>query len=368
MLEITDKRLFTPGPLTTSAAVKQAMLYDLGSRDEAFIAIVAQIRAKLLEVAGLTRENGYEAILMQGSGTFGLEAIVGSVVPPDGTLLVLVNGAYGERVVRIAEVLKIPVLALRCAENAVPDVDTLDATLTRHPEVTTVSMVHCETTTGILNPVEAIGRVVHRHRQTFIVDAMSSFGAVPVDLEASHIDFLATSANKCLEGVPGFAIVLARRAALLATEGYARSLSLDLLAQWRGLERNGQFRFTPPTHTLLAQAQALRELEDEGGVAGRAARYQANHRVVMEGMKALGFKPYLDPRHQSYIITSFLYPDAQGFDFKAFYRQLSDRGFVIYPGKLTRAECFRIGNIGRLDEADMHGLIKAVGQLVADWE
>jgi 2-aminoethylphosphonate-pyruvate transaminase len=347
--------------------VKQAMLHDLGSRDEAFIEVVAQIRAELLNIAGTSREDGFEAILMQGSGTFGLEAIVGSVVPPDGALLVLVNGAYGERVVRIAEVLKIPVLTLRCAEDTVPDMDALDATLARHPEVTTVSMVHCETTTGILNPVAAIGKVVHRHGRTFIVDAMSSFGAIPVDLEASHIDFLATSANKCLEGVPGFAIILARRAALLATEGYARSLSLDLLAQWRGLERNGQFRFTPPTHTLLAHAQALRELAEEGGVAGRAARYRANHRVVMEGMKALGFRPYLDPRHQSYIITSFLYPDAPGFDFEAFYEQLSDRGFVIYPGKLTRAECFRIGNIGRLGEGDMHGLLEAVGQLVEAW-
>jgi 2-aminoethylphosphonate-pyruvate transaminase len=198
MLETTDKLLFTPGPLTTSAAVKQAMLHDLGSRDEAFIEVVAQIRAELLNIAGTSREDGFEAILMQGSGTFGLEAIVGSVVPPDGALLVLVNGAYGERVVRIAEVLKIPVLTLRCAEDTVPDMDALDATLARHPEVTTVSMVHCETTTGILNPVAAIGKVVHRHGRTFIVDAMSSFGAIPIDLAAWGIDYLISSPNKCL--------------------------------------------------------------------------------------------------------------------------------------------------------------------------
>ena len=355
-----DKPLFPPGPLTTSRTVKQAMLRDLGSRDYEFIELVSHVRESLLRLAGVSKQTGWEAVLMQGSGTFGLEAALSSAVAPNGKLLVLVNGAYGERLARIATVHHIETTVLRCPEDNTPDPREVDRLIREDPAISAVAIVHCETTSGIMNPVEAVGAVVKAHGLTCFVDSMSAFGAVPLDLEASAVDFLISSANKCLEGVPGFAFVLCRRAALEATEGWARTLSLDLLAQWRGLEANGQFRFTPPTHALLALAQALRELEVEGGVAGRAARYRRNHERLVAGMRATGFEAYVPADKQSHIITSFRYPSDPQFDFDDFYRRLNDMGMVIYPGKVSNADCFRIGNIGRLFESDMQALLVTV--------
>jgi 2-aminoethylphosphonate-pyruvate transaminase len=355
-----DKLLFTPGPLTTSRGVKQAMLRDLGSRDTEFIRVIHEIRQGLLGVAGLSTQAGYEAVLMQGSGTFALEGVVSSVVPMDGKLLMIINGAYGERIAKIAATYGIETVPLRFAENQVPNIEEIDKALAADPAITDVVVIHCETTSGVMNPIEAIGQVVKRHGKVYFVDSMSAFGAVPFDFEACQIDYLVSSANKCIEGVPGFAFAICRRDALLASAGRARTVSLDLLAQWRGLESNGQFRFTPPTHALLAFHQALAELEAEGGVAGRAARYQRNHQCVTEGMRGLGFQEYVPAELQGWIITAFLYPDDPKFSFEDFYMRLSQRDYLIYPGKVTQADCFRIGHIGRLFPADMLALLAAV--------
>lgn len=355
-----DKLLFTPGPLTTSHLVKEAMLHDAGSWHFEFNQVVQTLRDQLLTVAGLAPGDGYETVLLQGSGTYGIESVLGSVIPADGKLLVLTNGAYGERMARIAGVLKIDHRVLRCEESEVPDLDELDAALAGDRDLSHVALVHCETTTGILNPLDDIGRIVARHQRVLIVDAMSSFGAIPIGLRDASIDFLVSSANKCLEGVPGFCFVIARKERLLECGGRARSLSLDLLEQWQGFEKNGQFRFTPPTHALLALAQALRELNAEGGVAARGARYAANHRALIEGMSALGFAPFLRPELQSFIITAFGYPATAAFRFPDFYRHLSDRGMIIYPGKLTRRDTFRIGTIGRLFPEDIAALVNAI--------
>jgi 2-aminoethylphosphonate-pyruvate transaminase len=356
-----DKTLFTPGPLTTSLSVKQAMLRDAGSWHFEFNAIVASIRERLLMLAGVSREQGFECILMQGSGTFGVEAVLASVLPPHGKLLVLSNGAYGERIVLMAEHMRVAHAVLRSAENEVPDAATVDRMLEEDPSITHVAAVHCETTTGILNPIEQIGPVVRSRGCSFIVDAMSSFGAIPIPLEACGIDYLISSANKCIEGVPGFSFVFARRAALLKTEGWARSLSLSLLGQLKAFEKNGQFRYTPPTHSILAFDQALRELDMEGGISARGARYQRNHSLLVAGMKRLGFRVYLPTEVQSFIITSFHFPQDPRFQFDDFYRRLSDLGFIIYPGKISQADTFRIGSIGRIFEADIHGLLAAIG-------
>jgi len=355
-----EKLLFTPGPLTTSRTVKQAMLRDVGSRDPEFINVVRGIREDLLRLGGVSRDAGYEAVLMQGSGTFGVESVVSSVVPRDGKLLVVVNGAYGERIVTMSNRQGISVVAYRTEEDQLPDLQTIESALTGDAAITHVAAVHCETTTGILNPIEAIGRIVKRAGREFIVDAMSSFGAIPLNLIQAGADYVISSANKCIEGVPGFAFVLARRESLARSDGRARTLSLDLAAQWKGLEKDGQFRFTPPTHTLLAFVQALKELLEEGGIAGRAARYRANHTALLDGMQRLGFRPYLSPAVQSYIITTFHYPADPRFVFEEFYQRLAAKGFVIYPGKLTKHDCFRIGNIGRLYEKDIQSLLKAI--------
>jgi 2-aminoethylphosphonate-pyruvate transaminase len=359
-----DLLLFTPGPLTTSATVKAAMQRDIGSRDTDFIELVARIRAELLRIAGVSREQGYEAVLMQGSGTFGLESVISSVIPREGRFLVLANGAYGERMAAIAERLGISTRLARWPENESPDPATVQRLMEEEPAATHMAIVHCETTTGILNPIDEIARIVKAADREFIVDAMSSFGGVPLDLSKLEIDYLISSPNKCLEGVPGFSFVLARRKALEATKGRARSVSLDLLAQWEALERNGQFRFTPPTHALLAFGRALQELREEGGVSARAARYRANNETLRNGMRRLGFVEYLPAERQSDIITSFRYPDDPNFRFEDFYDRLRARGFVIYPGKLSQADCFRIGTIGRIDEKNVGHLVAAIGDYV----
>ncbi len=361
-----DKLLFTPGPLTTSLGVKQAMIHDAGSWHFEFNAIVRRVRESLLRLAELTAGEDFEAILMQGSGTFGIESVIGSVIPPQGRLLVLANGAYGERIAKIAAHLRIDHRVLRSEENTVPNPQQVETLLHDDPAITHVALVHCETTTGILNPLEPIGKVVQRHHRCFIVDAMSSFGAIPIDLRMVGIDYLVSSANKCIEGVPGFSFIFARRTTLEATSGYARSLSLDLLGQLQGFEANGQFRFTPPTHAILAFAQALRELDEEGGVVARGRRYAANHRVLVAGMRRLGFVPYLNPEIQSFIITAFHSPTDPAFQFSEFYHRLSDRGMIIYPGKLTRVDTFRIGTIGRLFETDITHLLHAIEDVLRD--
>jgi len=361
------KLLFTPGPLTTSETVKQGMLHDLGSRDAEFLSVVSHIRRRLLEL-GHAADGSFEAVLMQGSGTFAVESVLGSVIPRGGKLLVAINGAYGHRMAKIANTLGISCEAVVFEEGAPLVADRVTQALVANPGITHVGTIHCETTTGILNPIAEIGSVVSELGRIFTVDAMSSFGGILIDLVADKIDFLVSSANKCIQGVPGFAFVLARRDLLLATEGYARSVSLDLLSQWKGFESDGQFRFTPPTHALLAFQQALRELEEEGGIEGRAARYAANHQTLMEGMTKLGFDAYLAPEHQSHIITSFRFPAHPHFDFAVFYQRLSELGFVIYPGKVSNADCFRIGTIGHIFPNDIKALVATIRHLLGEMQ
>lgn len=355
-----DRLLFTPGPLTTSLETKLSMLRDLGSRDTEFVATVRRVRERLLAVAGLRREDGWESVLLQGSGTFGLEAVVSSAIPPDGRLLACVNGAYGERIAHVARVHGIETDVLEWAEDEPVDPAAVDEAFERDAGITHVALVHCETSTGLLNPLVDVGRVVRRRGKSLLVDAMSSFGGIPLDPEASGVDFLVSSANKCAEGVPGFSFVIARRKALEACAGRARTLSLDLHAQWAGFETNGQFRFTPPTHVVLAFDRALEELEREGGIAARAGRYAANHRRLVRGMRELGFRELLPPGLQSPVITAFRQPEHPRFDFGEFYRRLAELGYVIYPGKVSRASTFRIGTIGRISEPDVMALLGAV--------
>ena len=355
-----DKPLFTPGPLTTSQTVKQAMLRDLGSRDTEFIRLVREIRDELLAIAGVSQAKGYECVLMQGSGTFGIEAVMTCAIPKNGKWLIAINGAYGKRMKKIAEIHSIETVTLDVTENTPLSAEAIDEALARDPSISAVAVVHCETTTGIMNPIQEIGKVVKKHGKTYFVDSMSAFGAVQFDYEACEIDYLVSSANKCIEGVPGFSFCIASRTALEKTADWSRTLSLDLFAQWVGLEKNGQFRFTPPTHTMLAFRQAIAELHMEGGVAGRESRYQTNCAALLSGMRKLGFREYLAEEFQGHIISSFLYPNDESFCFETFYEKLNDRGLVIYPGKVSNANCFRVGNIGRIFEADVQMLVATI--------
>lgn len=354
--------LLTPGPLSTTPTVRAAMLRDWCTWDDDYnVGIVKPIRDRLVKLASATRPDDYTAVLMQGSGTFSVEAMIGSVMPRDGKLLILSNGAYGNRLVTITATLGINHIVHDSGELAPPDIDKLRAALADDPEITHVVVVHNETTTGMMNPLAEIAEIVKNAGKVFLVDSMSAFGGVPLDMAEHGIDFLVSSANKCIQGVPGFGFILARRDELEKTEGYARSLSLDVYGQWRGLEDgNGKWRFTSPTHVVRAFAQAMVELEEEGGVAARFARYSENHRVLVDGMERLGFQTVLPREFHSPIITGFRDPVSDDYEFKRFYNLLKERGFVIYPGKVTGINSFRIGTIGHVFPADFERLIGAV--------
>ncbi len=355
--------LFTPGPLTTSSTVKAAMQRDFGSRDARFIAIIAEIRQQLVTL-GTERPDLWTCVLMQGSGTFGVEGTLGTIVPREGTLLVAQNGAYGRRLIDLAQRIGIATQSLVWPENAQVDPHVIDAHLAQHPEIDVVACVHSETTSGIVNPIAEVGAVVKKHGKLLIADAMSSFGGVPLDLDAANIDALVSSSNKCIEGVPGFSFVLVRRALLDACAGRARSVSLDVYAQGQELDRSGQFRFTPPTQVLAAFHQALAELLEEGGIAVRNARYLRNRSTLLRGLEQLGLKTWLPPELQGAIITSVCYPDDPRFDFPAFYEALAARGFTLYPGKVSQANCFRVGTIGQLFPADFVALTAAMREVL----
>lgn len=361
-----DKLLFTPGPLTTSATIKAAMNHDYGSRDFTFIEAVKKIRTQLLKFAEVTKSDGYDTVIMQGSGTFGVESVITTSIPKDGHLLIMINGSYGERILKMTKVLNIQNTVLQYGEDAFPDLYEIETTLKNDNSISHVAVVHCETTSGIINPIKEIGNLAKQYNKTYIVDAMSSFGAVPVNVKQCNIDYLVSSSNKCIEGVPGFSFAIVNSTHLAKCSGNSRSLSLDLYEQWKGLEANGQFRFTPPVHSLMAFHQAVVELEEEGGVAARSIRYQNNFNTLMNGMIALGFLPYLSKEKQGYIINTFHSPNNANYHFETFYKKLNERNFVIYPGKLTKADCFRIGNIGHIFQKDIEALLLAIKEVKAE--
>ncbi|MDR2935273.1 MAG: 2-aminoethylphosphonate--pyruvate transaminase [Candidatus Adiutrix sp.] len=352
--------LLTPGPLSSSKGVRAALLRDWCTWDGDYNeGVVQNIRRRLAGLMG-PKAGDFTAVLMQGSGSFAVESVLGSVVPQAGRLLILTNGAYGQRMVRMAETLKLPHRALAWPETAALEPAVVDQALAEDESITQVALVHCETTTGILNPLPELTRVVKARGKTLIVDAMSSFGGLQFD--AGDLDFLISSANKCLQGVPGFAFVIARRTELEKCRGLARSHCLDLYDQWREMEAAGKWRFTSPTHVVRAFLQALEELAAEGGPAVRQARYAENQRLLVEGMRALGFETLLPDSLQSPFITAFKYPGPD-FDFLEFYRRVKARGFVLYPGKVSRADTFRIGSIGEVYPEDMRRLLAVIREI-----
>ena len=356
--------LLTPGPLTTTRATKEAMLRDWGSRDVEFIAMNARVRARLLEL--VHGEGSHVCVPLQGSGTFIVAAMIGTLVPPAGKLLVLVNGAYGRRMVRICEYYRRACVVQEAAEDQAVDPAALDAALAGDSAISHVVVVHCETTSGVLNPVEEIAAVTARRGRRLLVDAMSAFGAIGLDARRVVFDAMVASANKCLEGVPGVGFAIVRRDALEEARGQAPSLSLDLHDQWASMEKTGQWRFTPPTHVIAALDRALEQHAAEGGVAGRGGRYRRNCDLLVSGLRAMGFATLLPDRLQAPIIVTVRMPADPRFDFETFYQALSGRGYVIYPGKLTVADSFRIGCIGALGEPEMRGVLAAIREVVVE--
>ena len=355
---MNDQVLLTPGPLTTHIETRQAMLRDWGSRDPAFIALTAELRRRLL---GVVRDRGtHVAVPLQGSGTFVVEAAIATLVGPADKLLVLANGAYGDRMMAIARRMGRAVEALRWPEDRPVERGRVAEALRADPTVTHVALVHCETTTGLLNPLPEIAETVAAAGRRLLLDAMSSFGAIELDVGSFPVAGVLASSNKCLEGVPGIGFALIERTELAKAAGVSPSLSLDLHEQWRGFEKDGQWRFTPPVQVVAALVEALRRLDAEGGPAARLARYRENFRTLLHGMRRLGFELYLDEAVQSPIIATFRMPADRPFEFAPFYDALAARGFLIYPGKLTQAETFRVGCIGALDRHDFERLLAAI--------
>ncbi len=358
--------LLTPGPLTTSKTVKQVMLNDFCTWDDDYNDIVTDIRRRLVRLAqpdDASADERYTTVLMQGSGTFAVESTIGSTIPADGKLLIAANGAYGRRIAQIAERLNIDHDVVEYAEVEAVDPSRIESVLAADNRVTHVAMVHCETTTGLLNPAKQVGALSRKHGKRFILDAMSSFGGMPMTMDEIGADYLISSANKCIQGVPGFGFVIADRAELKKTKGRARSLSLDLYDQWQEMENNnGKWRYTSPTHTVRAFAQALLELDEEGGVSARGERYAENQRLIVNGMQEIGFRPLIAAELQSPIITSFVCPDDPAYTFEKFYAAMKRRRFVIYPGKVSQADTFRIGTIGHVFPDDMRELLVAAAE------
>lgn len=359
--------LLTPGPLTTSRSVKMALLADWGSRDIEFRQLVREIREELKRLAGC--DQSYECVLMQGSGTFAIEAALGSLAPSRRKkTLVVANGAYGERAALILEKLGRPHLKISKPDTTQLSAEHIAATLDEDKSISHVWLIHCETTSGIVNPLSELSEAVKSRGRIMMVDAMSSFGALDIDMARDKIDVMVSSSNKCIEGIPGFSYVLVKKELLVASADQSHSVVLDIYEQWKGLEANGQFRFTPPTHAIVAFRQALRELVTEGGVAARCARYARNSHVLVSGLKALGISPLLGENAAGPIIQTFLAPRDPNFVFDVFYTALRAKGFAIYPGKLTKRDSFRIGTIGQLDDAVMTRVVAAIKEVLRDMD
>lgn len=359
-----DPILLTPGPLTTSLATKTAMLRDWGSWDANFNAVTADVRRKLLDI--VNGHGSHVCVPMQGSGTFSVEAAINTLVPRDGHLLVLINGAYGQRMAKLATMMGRRVSTFVTAEDVPTTPADVERLLSADATITHVGLIHCETSTGILNPLQEIAEVVAKHRRRMIVDAMSSFGALAIDARRVPFDALVAASGKCIEGPPGMGFVIARREPLEAAAGNCSSLALDLHDQWTYMERTTQWRYTPPTHVVVAFDAALDQFAAEGGQPARLARYSANCRTLVDGMRALGFRPFLDASIQAPIIVTFHAPADARYEFRAFYASVRERGFILYPGKLTQVETFRVGCIGAIGAGEMRQAVHAIADALRD--
>jgi 2-aminoethylphosphonate-pyruvate transaminase len=359
-----DPILLTPGPLTTSLATKAAMLRDWGSWDASFNAVTARVRARLTAV--VNGEGTHVCVPMQGSGTFSVEAAVNTLVPRDGHLLVLINGAYGKRLAKLTEMMGRKLSVFETPEDVPTTAADVARKLDADPTITHVGLIHCETSTGILNPLPEIAEAVAQRGRRLIIDAMSSFGAIPIDARAVPFDALIAASGKCIEGPPGMGFVFARKSVLEQCAGNSSSLSLDLYDQWAYMEKTTQWRYTPPTHVVVALDAALEQYLAAGGQPARLARYAANCETLVAGMKEMGFRPFLDSRIQAPIIVTFHAPADPRYAFKAFYDKVRDKGFILYPGKLTQLETFRVGCIGAIGPDEMRHAVNAVRDALAD--
>ncbi|WP_018925433.1 2-aminoethylphosphonate--pyruvate transaminase [Pseudomonas umsongensis] len=358
--------LLTPGPLSTSQRTRQAMMVDWGSWDDRFNQLTASLCEKLLVI--INAGDSHHCVPLQGSGTFAVEAAIGTLVPRDGKVLVLINGAYGKRLAKICEVLGRSFSTFETAEDEPITTADVDRLLQADASITHVALIHCETSTGILNPLAEIAHVIEQHGKRLIIDAMSSFGALPIDAQQVPFDALIAASGKCLEGVPGMGFVFARKEALANAAGNSHSLAMDLFDQHSYMAKTGQWRFTPPTHVVAALHEALLQYNEEGGLPARHQRYTNNCQVLLDDMAKLGLRSFLPAAIQAPIIVTFHAPKDPRYQFKKFYERVKAKGFILYPGKLTQVETFRVGCIGHVNQAEMHAAVAAVAEVLREME
>lgn len=356
--------LLTPGPVSVSATTKQVMMIDRPSGDVEFQTDVSQARDYLVEL--VNGRGAYTAIPVPGSATYANEGVIATLVPPGGKVLLHTNGVYGDRLIEICAANGTPHVVLRTRPFAPATPEAFEAVLCADPAITHVMVVHCETSTGMLNPLEPVAEICRRHAKGLLIDAVASFGAMAIDARALGFHAVTLSSNKCMQGVPGVGWAIVQQHALEAARGVCRSLSLDLWDQNQHMQRTGAFRFTPPTHVVAAFAQACREHAAEGGSAARLSRYRRNWHRLIDGMRQMGFSTVVPDEHASPIVATFHNPPDPAFSFDALFQGMKRRGFVIFPGRLAIADTFRIGCMGDVTEDDIGAAMAALAETLVE--
>jgi 2-aminoethylphosphonate aminotransferase len=364
MKNIKRNILLNPGPATTTDTVKKSLVVpDICPREREFSVLLNEIRNDLVRI--VHGDDQYTSVLFAGSGTAVMDSVINSVIPGNKKIAVIVNGAYGERLVRIARTYKIPCLPIIFDWREKPDLKKLDRLLKNDTSVCCVALVHHETTTGILNPITEVGRIVKKYNCTYIVDAISSYAGIPIDIKESKADFLLSTSNKCIQGMAGLAFVVCKKSALESIKNYEkRSFYLDLYNQYDYLEKTGQTPFTPPVQIAYALKQAIKEYFEEGGDR-RYARYTENWKTLRSGLLDLGFTLLLKEDQESHILLTVIEPEAKNFDFEKMHDYLYDLGFTIYPGKLKQ-KTFRLANMGAIYPADITAFLTALKEYLKE--
>ena len=356
--------LLTPGPVSVSASTKAVMLQDRASGGEEFVRDLNLARDYMVGLVGGT--GAYTAIPLPGSATYANEAVIATLVPEGGKLLIHSNGVYGDRLIEICNHTGKPYAVIRTQPFVPPTAAQVEAAIAADPAITHVFVVHCETSTGVLNPLEPIAELCRQHSLGLLIDAVASFGAMPIDAKRLGLQAVTVSSNKCMQSVPGVGWAVVQKTALEGARGRCTTLVLDLWDQAQHMDRTNAFRFTPPTQVLAAFAQACREHEAEGGTQGRLARYRGNWRRLVDGMRQLGFTTVVPDEAASPIVATFHNPPDPRFSFQALFEGMKRRGFIIFPGRLALADTFRIGCMGDVTEADMAEAVQAVAETMRE--
>ena len=356
MKEVTRKILLNPGPATTTDSVKNAMVVeDICPREKDFGQLLDRIKDDLVRV--VHGENDYLATLFTASGTGGLEAAITSAVPKGKKLLVVDNGAYGARMANIAKTFGIEVVHYKLEYGDYPDLAAIDDLLRKNPETSHLALVHHETTTGMLNPVQEICDLSRRYNVEVIVDCMSSYAGIPIDIKKWDTGFLISSSNKCIQGMPGLVFVIFKKSLLPAIQNQKRSFYFDLYSQYTGFQKTGQMQYTPPVQVAYALRQAIDEYFAEGEM-NRWKRYRESWETLCSGLKQLGFQFLLPRQYESQILLAIIEPNHPAYNFDSMHDYLYQRGFTVYPGKGAKEATFRLSILGDLSKTDIEAFLK----------